>query len=64
MIYQLDLGVGEVVKALKDSGLLQDSIILFYSDNGGPTKGRNEIGASNYPLRGVSEIIVNFYNLS
>ena len=37
MIYQLDKSVGEIVKALRDNNHLDDSIVVFYSDNGGPT---------------------------
>lgn len=54
MISILDQGVGEVVKALKDNKMLEDTVIVFYSDNGGPTIGMHSTKASNYPLRGVS----------
>lgn len=53
-MYRLDLGVGEVMKALKEADLLKDSILIFYSDNGGPTYGIHSTRSSNYPLRGVS----------
>ncbi|KAG1701650.1 Arylsulfatase J [Nymphon striatum] len=53
MMSALDDGVGEVVKALRDKGMLQDSIILFTSDNGGPAAGFDMNHASNWPLRGV-----------
>jgi arylsulfatase B len=38
MISILDTGVGKVVKALQDSNQLKNTIIIFYSDNGGPTR--------------------------
>ena len=44
----MDEAVGSVVKALKDSGMLENTVIVFMSDNGGPT----DQGADNYPLRG------------
>lgn len=56
MISILDRGVGKVMKALKDSKMIENTIVVFYSDNGGPTVGLHNTSASNYPLRGVSEI--------
>jgi len=49
MVYALDRGVGELVKALKDVGRYDNTLIIFLSDNGG----RTDQGASNRPLRGV-----------
>jgi arylsulfatase A-like enzyme len=40
--------VATVVRALKDSGLYEDTIIVFSSDNGGFYWG----GGYNYPFRG------------
>ncbi len=38
MIYELDLEVGAIIQALEDRGLLQDTLIIFSSDNG-PAEG-------------------------
>ena len=46
----LDAGVGKVVKALKRSGLYDNSVIIFSTDNGGVGN-----GASNFPLKGAKE---------
>jgi arylsulfatase A-like enzyme len=35
MVSELDTGVGRVVQALKDANLYDDTLIVFYSDNGG-----------------------------
>ena len=48
MVYDMDRGVGEVVKALKANGQFDNTLIVFLSDNGG----RTDEGASNYPLQG------------
>ena len=42
----IDSGVKKIVNALKASGLYDNSIIIFSSDNGGAME------ASNYPLKG------------
>lgn len=55
MISKLDESIGKVVEALKDKKILDDTIILFYSDNGAPTAGLFNNYGSNAPLRGVSD---------
>lgn len=56
MLSKLDESVGKVVASLQKRGLLENSIIIFSTDNGGPAAGFNNNAASNYPLRGVSLI--------
>ena len=53
MLYKLDESVGKVVKALTDNKMIEDSIIIFTTDNGGPASGFNQNAASNWPLKGV-----------
>lgn len=48
MVLALDEAVGRVVQALKDTGHYDNSIIIFTSDNGGPTVS----AGNNWPLRG------------
>lgn len=70
MVSKLDESVGRIVQALKDKNILQNTIIVFMSDNGSPSfddSGRGfpaESGVtanwgSNFPFRGVS-IAVQF----
>ncbi len=52
MIESMDDGVGAIVQTLKDQGLLDNTLIIFTSDNGG--LGLDELGpvpTSNAPLR-------------
>ena len=49
----LDDGVGKIYKALQDAGILDNTIIVFTTDNGGPANGFDFNYASNFPLRGV-----------
>lgn len=53
MISKVDESVGRVVNALFETEMLENSIILFYSDNGAPTNGVYGNGGSNHPLKGV-----------
>lgn len=53
MISKLDESIGKIVDSLKKNGMLDNSIIMFYSDNGAPTAGLFQNSGSNYPLRGV-----------
>lgn len=54
MIMQVDDSVGRIVHTLGETGMLRDSLILFLTDNGAATIGKNRNHGSNYPLRGVS----------
>ena len=54
MVHRLDESVGEIVEALERKGLLSNSIIVFTTDYGGATAGRDGSVGSNFPLRGVS----------
>ncbi|MGY6648216.1 sulfatase-like hydrolase/transferase [Wenyingzhuangia sp. IMCC45574] len=47
MVYAVDRGVGKLVKALKANKQFKNTLIVFFSDNGGKL-GK---GASNYPLK-------------
>ncbi|KAK4017979.1 hypothetical protein OUZ56_000052 [Daphnia magna] len=53
MVHELDVSVGKIVKALGDKNMLQNTVIVFSSDNGGPAAGFNQNAASNWPLKGV-----------
>lgn len=48
MVYAVDRGVGEIVAALKANNQLENTLIIFLSDNGGKLK----LGGTNYPLSG------------
>jgi arylsulfatase B len=49
MLAALDDGIGAVLKKLRDHNLEENTLIVFLSDNGGPT---TELTSSNVPLRG------------
>jgi len=44
----MDAAIGEVVTELANNGMMENTVIIFTSDNGGQSK----FGASNYPYRG------------
>ena len=52
MLKAVDKGVGDILAKLRETGLEEDTLIVFLSDNGGPT---NETSSSNLPLRGFKE---------
>ena len=49
MLSNMDDSVGSVMAQLRKSGLEENTIVFFLSDNGGPTR---ELTSSNLPLRG------------
>ena len=46
MVEEMDTGVGEIIAALKRHGIERNTLVMFFSDNGGTPHG------SNGPLRG------------
>nr|XP_018918144.1 PREDICTED: arylsulfatase B-like [Bemisia tabaci] len=65
MVSKLDESVGRVVAALGRKRMLENSIIVFMSDNGAPSPDIRGEGAdyvnwgSNYPFRGVKNTLWN-----
>ncbi|WP_298495875.1 sulfatase [uncultured Algibacter sp.] len=51
LVETMDDAVGIVLKALKDNGLEENTIVVFTSDNGGVASG-DHYATSNLPLRG------------
>ena len=53
MMFAMDEAIGRVRKSLADNGLDQNTLVMFISDNGGPTMpGVTVNGSNNAPLRG------------
>ena len=48
----MDEVIGDLVKSLKDSGMYDNSVIIFSSDNGAAGNAHGAAAGSNYPLRG------------
>ncbi len=55
MVHRLDINVGKIIKALKDEGLEDNTIVVFLSDNGGPVDQNSSI---NLPLNGQKGILL------
>ena len=49
MVEAMDTTIGRLLATLKDEGVADNTIVLFFSDNGGPIA----FGATNTPLRGA-----------
>jgi arylsulfatase A-like enzyme len=49
MLYAMDENVGKIVKKVRDANLEENTLIIFFSDNGGPTDAN---ASENKPLRG------------
>ncbi len=53
MLSAMDDAIGQVIAKLREKGLEEDTLIFFFSDNGGPTMiGTTINGSINFPLRG------------
>ncbi|KAF4529912.1 hypothetical protein B566_EDAN018162, partial [Ephemera danica] len=52
VIYELDQSIGHVVQALKNRDMLENSVIVFVSDNGGSVAGFPASPGNNWPLKG------------
>jgi arylsulfatase A-like enzyme len=52
MLSAMDDGIGRTLEALRARGLEENTLIFFFSDNGGPTTVGGINGSSNKPLRG------------
>ncbi|XP_026496852.1 arylsulfatase B-like [Vanessa tameamea] len=55
MVTHLDTHIGKVVRALANKGILEDTIIVFVSDNGAPTVGQFNNWGVNLPFRGKKQ---------
>ncbi|MCP3928751.1 MAG: sulfatase-like hydrolase/transferase [Bacteroidetes bacterium] len=53
MLHRMDIGIGEVIKTLKEEGVYDNTIIFYFSDNGGG--GVNS--AINLPLRDFKQSV-------
>lgn len=56
MVSKLDDSVGQIFNSLRSKNMLDNSIILFMSDNGAPTEALHANTGSNYPLRGIKSV--------
>ena len=57
MVSAMDESVGNITKALHNRGMLNNSIIVFSTDNGGPADGYCGNDASNWPLRYAAVLV-------
>eukprot|EP00755_Sulcionema_specki_P005382 Sspe_Gene.32626::Locus_15977_Transcript_1_1_Confidence_1.000_Length_1646::g.32626::m.32626/K01135/ARSB; arylsulfatase B len=52
MLSCMDEGFGNVTRALEEKGMMDNTILIFTADNGGPSETCAVQGSSNWPLRG------------
>lgn len=52
MVYRLDLNVGRILAELRAQGIDRDTLVVFLSDNGGPSAAGLGNGSVNAPFRG------------
>lgn len=54
MVHRLDVNVGKIIKTLEEEGLIEKTLIVFISDNGGPP---DQNASINAPLNGQKGIL-------
>ena len=59
MVTAMDDLVGSLINDLKASGMYEDSVIIFSSDNGGMLN----LGATNYPLTGQKSTLFDGHGI-
>ena len=47
LVAGIDTGIGKILESLKENGMLENTVIIYSSDNGGVPFA----GAFNYPFR-------------
>ncbi|XP_048480807.1 arylsulfatase I isoform X2 [Plutella xylostella] len=57
VLSKLDSSVGAVTAALSAAGMLENTLLIFTTDNGGAAAGFNDNVGSNWPLRGVKNTL-------
>ena len=55
MVYRLDINIGKIMESLEREGLLENTLVIFLSDNGGPP---DQNSAINAPYRGQKGILL------
>jgi len=59
MTVALDDGVGQVLAVLQANNLLENTLVVFLSDNGAPSDAADDgVHSNNYPLRGYKENVL------
>lgn len=53
MVWKLDDSIGKIISGLGNKNMLQNTIIVLTTDNGGAVSGYDNSIGSNWPLRGV-----------
>jgi len=56
MVHRLDINVGKIIEAINESGLSDNTLIVFISDNGGPV---NSNASINAPYNGQKGILLD-----
>lgn len=51
MVESMDRSVGQVLKAIEEAGVEEETVVVLFSDNGGLSTKVNSLPTANYPLR-------------